>query len=75
MPVLGRVEWIPSMANFLLAHLEAHKGQNGLYCVGRIAAYEHAADSLKASFPHQPITPQQVKTKLHHLFSREVVAG
>lgn len=40
------------MADFLLTHVEAHKGENGLYCVDRIAAYKHAADSLKESFPH-----------------------
>ena len=63
------------MADFLLTHIEAHKGDDSLYRVDRIAAYKHAADSSKESFPHQPMTPQQVRTKLHHLFDKQGVAG
>lgn len=73
MAVRDRAKWTPSMTNSLLNHLEAHKGDNGLYCIDRKTAFKDIADSLTKSF--SPLTPQQISTKFAHLFDREGVAG
>ena len=72
-PVMDRAKWTPSMTNYLLNHLEAHKGVNGLYCIDRRTAFQHAADSLTKSF--SPLTTTQIESKLTHLFDRKGIAG
>lgn len=72
MPVMDRAKWTPSMTNSLLNHLEAHKGDSGLYCINKKAAYEQIADSLTKS--SQPLTPKQIDCKFTHLLARKGVA-
>lgn len=55
------------MVNVLLNHVETEKGDTGLYLKDRIAAYEAAAKIVTESFPNQPMTTQQVKSKIYYM--------
>lgn len=69
---MGRAKWTPSLLNSLLMHIEEHKGENGLYSTNTEAAYKDAANLLTKTFP---MTPEQVKNKLTHLFEGDNPVG
>lgn len=63
--------WTSGMLNVLLSHLDANKGEDGLYMTNMNQALTSASHHISEIYPSHPVTNRQVSDRLRHLWNND----
>lgn len=66
-----RPVWLPKRLDALLVHLDANKGDNGLYMRDRSSAYDGAVEHLAQMTDLKPVSRTQITQTLSSLWGKE----